>query len=124
MSLSQHAADEVRPPEKSGNHTVRQLSTSNVAAESALFASTLKGKYYVTFVALTTDAYIFLKLGSSAASVTTTTGWPLFAGVPQGFWIESGRLTHVEAITTAAAGTLKWYVSSRLFEVPNFVAGT
>lgn len=125
MSLSQHAADTVRPPQAAATtHLVRQVSTSNSAAESALFSGGRPGKYYVTFTALTVDCYVFFKKGTGSTSITTTLGWPIPAGQERGWWIESNRLDAIEYITASSAGTLKWYISSPLFEVPNFVSGT
>lgn len=122
MSIGTQAADTFRPPELSGNHSVRQASTSAAAAEVALGTPT--GKYYVTFQAVTTDVYVALKLGTSAATVTTTLGVLIPAGQSVSWWVESNRINYLEHITASGSGTLKWWVSSPLYERPALGGGS
>lgn len=111
------AANTIWPPGLPADtvHLVHQMSTSSTAARAAL-ATLTKAKAYVTFCAVTTDCFVAFKLGTAAASVTTTTGYLIPAGQERSWWIDPAVFNDIEAITASAAGTLKWYVSSPLYE--------
>lgn len=113
---TERAAATIMPPALTGNNIVRQMSTSNTAARSAIRATATKAKAYVTFCAVTTDCFVAFKLGTVAASVTTTTGYLIPAGQERAWWIDPSLVDDVEAITASAAGTLKWYESSPRYE--------
>ncbi len=112
------AANTIWPPTLAAgdaNHQVRALTTSSSAARAAISGPKV-AKCYMTFIAYTADCFIIMKKGTAAASVTTTTGWPLVAGQPQAFWVDPAVVDDVEAITASTGGTLKWYISSPLYE--------
>jgi hypothetical protein len=109
MSLYTILADDFRPPALSGTHSVKQASFTGAASEASLALD--KGMYYVTFQALSADAYVAFKLASSVAAVTTTTGWKIPSGEERSWVISSDVYAYIEIIGSGA-GTLKWYISS------------
>lgn len=117
MSLYTLIADDVRCPalSSSSDFKVHQASVTAGAAEAALDLP--KGKYYVTFQAISADVYVAFKSGTSVASVTTTTGWRIPAGTEKNFVVESNVYDYFEHIGSGA-GTVKWYVSSTVRERP------
>lgn len=114
------AHDTVLPPRLSGKQKVQSASTSAVAASQQLFGTGMtsspvgivpSGKVFVSFYADTSEAYIILKTGASAASVTVNTGIPIGAGQQRDVWIDTSVDTYFEHIA-AGAGRIYWYVSS------------
>lgn len=115
VSIFTLCADDVRAPQLSGDFTVRQASVTTSAAEADLQLP--KGKAYITMAAIGADVFVVFKLGTSAATVTTTTGWKIPSGEERSFFVESNVLSYFEHIGSGA-GTVKWYVSSTIRERP------
>jgi hypothetical protein len=114
------ANDTVLPPRLSGKQKVQSAATSTSAASQQLFGTGMtnspvgvvpSGKVFITFYADTSEAYIILKTGASAATVTVNTGLPIGAGQQRDFWIDTTVDTYFEHIA-AASGRIYWYVSS------------
>lgn len=115
------ASDTVLPPiltgTISGVSTVpTRVSTSGTAGRSALTLPSGNNKVYVTVAAVSVDVWITFKLGTAAASVTTTTGWPVFAGTKEGYWINPNELNDIEYITAGSAGTMHFMANSPKYE--------
>lgn len=116
------AADTILPPTLTGtlpsgiNTVPTKATTSSTAGRSALTLPSNNGKVYVTVAAVTTDVYIAFKLGTAAASVTTTTGWPVFAGTKESYWINPAEVNDIEYITASAAGAIHFVASSTKYE--------
>jgi len=129
MTAATKGGDTILPPRLSGKQKVVYFTTSNASASKSLFGETAftgapagttpTGKCYVSFVATGETAYICLSTGSS--TVSATTGWPLAVGAPQGFWIDVSVDTYVSYITASGTGTIRWYVSSPEYDIPNSV---
>ena len=67
--------------------------------------------YYVTMQAITADVYVAFKAASSAATVTTSTGWKIPTGTTVNFVVSSdlhGYFEHIGSTT----GSIQWYISS------------
>ena len=98
------------------NTSVYTANTSTTEGRTALTLPSGNKKVYLTVAARTADAFIALKLGTATASVTTTTGFPIFAGTQVSGWINPNEVNDIEYITAAATGTIHWYVSSPGYE--------
>ncbi len=114
------AADMFLPPTLTGTNPsgvdtkVTRASTSSTAARSAL--ATTRGKYHLTVAAITTDVFVAFKLGTAAASVTTSTGWQIAAGQERSWWINATQVNDIEYVTATAAGAVAWFISSPILE--------
>lgn len=98
----------------SNKRKVQTQAASNVAASKALFSGltpVIDGKCWVTFY---TDVavYVAFKLGASAASVTTTTGFPWAANSEHCYFIDSQESDYIEIITATGSGTVSFHISS------------
>ncbi len=110
-AAAEKAAAAILPPMLTGTSIVKNLATSSAAARAAIGAPA-NGKCYITFAAVTTDCFVILKLGTAAASVTTTTGYLIPASQERSWWVDPKLVNDVEAITVSATGSLRWFVSS------------
>jgi hypothetical protein len=91
--------------------TPLSLGTAVGTVDYATPAERPKTKVWVTFEAVTNDAYI--RVGESAAAGTTVdNGYYLKVGTPTRFYLTPSKHTTVDAYAPAGAGVLKWYVSS------------
>lgn len=123
--MSQTAADRAAatllPPTLTGTNPagvdtkVQRLATSNSAARQALGLPST-GKYYITIGCTGIDAYVAFKKGTAAATVTTTTGYPIPLGQERSFWIIASQVNDLEAITSTGSGFVYWFQSSPTYE--------
>lgn len=96
--------------------SVYTLAASASAAKLALTLPTKKNKVYITITAITSTVYIAMKLGNAAASVTTTTGFPVAVGTVVSGWVNPNEVDNLEAITASGSATVYVYVSSPGYE--------
>ncbi len=114
------AFDQSLPPTLTGTNPsgvdtkVVHNTTSSTAARAALPVT--RGKYWLTVAAVTTEVYVAMKLGAAAASVTTTTGFPIPAGQERRWLINASQVNDIEYVTVTSAGIIKWFVSSPVYE--------
>ena len=117
-TASSDASDTLLAPALSGSQITDNLAGTTSAARKALFGviTAPKGWVYMTFANISTvRGYIAFKLGTAAASVTTTTGWPIEPGEKLSFWIDFNASNDVEYIMESSTGNLRWYISSPPF---------
>lgn len=111
MSLYNILADDFKPPMLSSSHDSKVRNASVTAAAAEVSLGGVSGMYYVTMQAITADVYVAFKAASSAATVTTSTGWKIPAGTTVNFVVSSdlhGYFEHIGSTT----GSIQWYISS------------
>ncbi len=96
--------------------SVYTLSTSGTATKLVLTLPTNKGKVYIRLGVTGTTTHVALKLGDAAASVTTTTGFPIAVGTIVEGWINPNEVNNIEAVTASAAAVLYVHVCSPKYE--------
>lgn len=115
MTSAEKAFFMILPPRADATpHEVQQVSVTTSSAATSLTtglttADSPRGKVMITFHAMTSDVYLFL--GGSGDTVTSTTGWRIPQDQERSYWVDLSQTTHVVHIGTASA-TLKWYISS------------
>lgn len=100
-------------------YVVQSAASGAAAGTTAIFSglgAIPKGKVFVTFEAKDQDIYVRFKSSASAAGTTATNGMVIKAGQKEVFWLDTEKYDHVDHICPAAGGTLKWYVSSPVYE--------
>lgn len=121
-TAAQKASFEFRPPQLTGPQKVVAFSVTSSAARSNItnhLATADKPQnnprprtaFQLTVKATGGTVYVAFKLGSAAASVTSSTGWPIPDGDERSFWVNLNEVNDIEYITASTA-TLFMFISS------------
>lgn len=118
-TAAEKAAFEFRPPMNTGLNKVTKIAATNSAAETYIFSHlsssaepTDRQHVQLTLKASGGKVHVFFKLGSSSASVNTSTGFPLADGDERSWWVCGGEQDYIEHITASGNVDLFMYVSS------------
>lgn len=117
----------ILPPRATASRQeVKSASSGAAAANTAVFtgiSTPPEGNCMVTFEAYAADIYLRFKPTNAAAGTTTANGLVLKAGDKMDFYLTPSIDVYVDHICPATGGTLKWYVSSPVYEHAR-IAGT
>lgn len=122
-NAAEKASFEYLPPQLSGKQKVVALSATTSAARTNIFAHLTAGTapaeigssgnwVQVTVKCNGGEAFVAFKLGSAAATVTASTGYPLNDGDEAKWWINAKTIDDIEYITASSTATLHLYLSS------------
>jgi hypothetical protein len=124
-TAAEKASFEFKAPHLTGEHKVNTAAVTATASRVSLFGHLSaadtpafpRGYCQLTVkVSGGNTAYIVLKDGTAAASVTTSTGYPVASGEERSWWINGETENDLEAICAATqTATIHWYVSSKRF---------
>ena len=98
------------------NTTVTSANVTTAAARSALVLPSSNAKVYVTVAAMTQNIWVGFKLGTGAATITTSNGWPIPAGTEKSFWVNPNEVNDIEYVSSANTGVISFYTSSPKYE--------